>query len=247
MSVHAAAAVLVRYEPEWRVLPRLAWVGARAYVPAWLPGTALPALVATSSLLVWLPLVVTMRAGRRLAALEGRSMVEIAPVGRRTPSSTVTPILLATVLLVTLMGGITGLAFLLADLTLRAGLGTHAAMTAGVAVVVVPTALGVLPMLLDAPRVIGSRPRLARTIGALQAESPGAPIWRLGALAAWPHGHGHGSALLEGLLRDWEAGGYAVVSARNQAIEDWYVRLGVREHPADSAMCLDLRSAWQQT
>jgi hypothetical protein len=90
-------------------------------------------------------------------------MVEIAPVGRRTPSSTVTPILLATVVLVAVMGGITGLPFLHARCA-------HLA---------------------------------ARRAGRLAARQ------------------GHGSALLEGLLRDWEAGGYAVVSARNRAIADW--------------------------
>ena len=73
--------VPVRFEPRWREVPWLAWVAARAYSPTWVPGGPLAVLVAACSLLLWIPTAVTMRACRRLAALDRHAMVEVAAIG----------------------------------------------------------------------------------------------------------------------------------------------------------------------
>ena len=127
-----------------------------------------------------------------------------------------------------------------ADVALHAGLGGHAAMTVAMFVVAVPTLTAVAAA--EPWRVIRSAPPLKRTIRALHAESPGTPIWRLGALAAWPHGSGHGSALLTGLLHELPRGGYVVCYPRDRSVEAWYLRLGMQRHPADGALYLDVRS-----
>jgi hypothetical protein len=233
--------VPVRFEPRWRDVPSLAWVAARAYSPTWVPGGALAVLVAACSLLLWIPTVVPMRASRRLAALDQHAMVEVAAIGGdRSAAARLRLIGGAAASLLVLLLVVTTVGISVADVALHAGLGRHAAMTLAILVVAVPTLTAVAAM--EPWRVIRSAPPLTRTIRALHAEGPGTPIWRLGAMAAWPHGSGHGSALLTGLLRDLPRGGYVVCYPRDRSVEDWYLRLGMQRHPADGALYLDLRS-----
>ena len=229
------------YEPSWRDLPRLAWVAARGYVPASVPGAVAP-ILAVCSLLIWLPSVVHLRAGRRLAGRGRTAMVAIEPVGRRALRELAWPVGAAALAMLGVMGVLLAAGLGVADLALRTGVEPGTAIAAAT----VPIAMPVLAagVLISPWRVIRSNPRLGRTVRSLQAESPETAIWRLSALAAWPRGQGNGGALLEGLLRDWEGGGYAVANARDPAVEDWYLRLGMRQHPAGGALVLDLRTDW---
>lgn len=241
LAAKSDSGVPARYEPAWWEIPWLAWVAARAYRPRWAPGLA-AAVMACCSLLVWFPIVATMRAKHRLASLGRYALLEVAPVDRRGPP--VVPMLvgfacLAAVLIAVLVPGI-----VLASLTLQAGGGSTTATVTGVAASTPPIGLGVLPMLADASQIIRSKPVLDRTISAVRAESPGEPIWRLASFAAWPQRRGHGSRLLESLLEEWHGGGYAACFPRDAEVESVYVRLGMRRHPADGGLLLDLRSGW---
>lgn len=243
MSTGVATDVPLRYEPAWRDVPALAWVAARAYAPTWPPGHVPAGLLAACSLLLWLPIVFTMRAGRHLAALDRHAMVEVAAIGRGQPvTARLRLIESAMTALLALLLMMTTIGILVADLALRIGLGSKAAMTIAMVVVVAPTVIAVAAT--EPWRVIRSAPPLTRTIRALHSQAPGTPIWRLGAMASWPHGSGHGSALLTGLLRDWPRDGYAVCYPRDRAVEDWYLRLGMQRHPADGALYLGLRTGW---
>lgn len=243
MSTGVATDVPLRYEPRWRDVPALAWTAARAYAPSWPPSHVLAGFVGACSLLLWLPTVITMRAGRHLAALDRHALVEVAAIGDSQPVAArlrliggAMTALLALLLMMTTIG------IFVADLSLRIGLGKQAAMTVAMVVVVVPTVIAVAAM--EPWRVIRSAPPLARTIRALHSEAPATPVWRLGGMATWPHGSGHGSALLTGLLRDWPRDGYVVCYPRNRAVEEWYLRLGMQRYPADGALYLDLRPGW---
>lgn len=231
----------LRYQPRWRDLPALAWIAARAYAPTSPPSHVLAGFVAVCSLLLWLPTVITMRAGRHLAALDRHAMVEVAAIGDSQPVAARLRLTGAAVTaLLTLLLMMITLGIFVADLSLRVGLGKHAAMTVAAGVVVVPTVIAVAAM--EPWRVIRSAPPLARTIRALHSKAPATPVWRLGAMATWPHGSGHGNALHTGLLRDWPRDGHVVCYPRNRAVEEWYRRLGMQRHPADGALYLDLRS-----
>jgi hypothetical protein len=233
--------VPVRFEPRWREVPSLAWVAARAYSPTWVPGRPLAVLVAACSLLLWMPTAVTMRASRRLAALDRHALVEVAAIGSdRSAAARLRITGSAAACLVMLLLVMTTVGISVAAVALHAGLGGHAAMTVAMLVVAVPTLTAVAAA--EPWRVSRSAPPLQRTIRALRAEGPGTPIWRLGALAAWPHGSGHGSALLTGLLHELPRGGYVVCYPRDRSVEAWYLRLGMQRRPADGALYLDVLS-----
>ena len=68
----ATVVVPPEFVPAWEDLPALAWVGARAYSPEWAPAP-LARILATCSLLVWLPSLASVHARGELAA--GRNAV----------------------------------------------------------------------------------------------------------------------------------------------------------------------------
>lgn len=207
MRVQRQGGLPEQYEPPWRDVPWLGWVAARAYLPDRLSGLVAGA-VASCTLLIWVPIVATMRARRCLAALDRTAMVELALVGRK--GRRVVPSLVAVASLVAVFVVTSVPAIVVASFTLRISSSADIAIATGSAVVAVPIGMSLLTM--NIPAIIRSSPPLKRTIHAIQSEAPGAPIWRLGSLAAWPQHRGHGRALLIGLLRDRSAGGTSSAS-----------------------------------
>jgi hypothetical protein len=220
--------VPVAFEPAWRDLPPLAWVAARAYVPASLPaGVAVAA--AGCSLLVWLPNLVSLRSGHRLAALDRCALVVVDRVGRRVRGH-LCPAVAALACIVVTISALSVVAIGGAFAALGLGLGVDVALTVVYVVLGVPVAVAVL--LLSPWRVVRSLPKVRAVTRWLGHQDPGAPVWRLAGLAAWPRGRGHGSALLARLAEAHSAGGYVVACPRDDAVRAWYRRLGMREHDA---------------
>lgn len=209
--------------PCWRDLPALAWVAARAYSPEWAP-TPLARVMAACSMLVWLPSIASLQRRGYLAAV-GRSAV----VGvERLKNPRALMWVLGAMMLVFVGGSVLAWHWL--------GASTYLSTV----ILVTPCWL---PLLMLQPwRVIRSQPAIEWVYADLQASAPGAAIYQLGALAAWPRGQRHGSSLLGALLAARSVDGFEVGYPRSSELRDWYLRLGMVEH-AGGALYLDLRKA----
>ncbi|WP_341927537.1 hypothetical protein [Nocardioides psychrotolerans] len=229
-------------EPAWCEVPRLVWVAARAYAPAALPG-AVAVAASVCAIVVWLPSLVSLRAARQLVALDGHALVALERADRRRGIAELWwPALvgLAAIALVVLAWG--ALATGCAVGALHLGLGAEASAAVAAAIMAIPTVIGALVV---APVwSAGSARRMRALTSWLGAEHPSTPVWKLGALAAWPQRSGHGTALLDQLLT--RRGGvvgesFVVAWPRSTELRAWYRRrFGMREH-ADGGLYLPPR------
>jgi hypothetical protein len=207
--------------PGWEDLPALAWVAARAYCPEWAPAP-LARVLAACSLLVWLPSLVSLHSRGQLAA-NGRSAV-VAVERLRNPRALMW---VCGALLLMLVGG--------SVMIWRAfGASTFLGTVALVTPCWVPL------VLLQPWRVIRSQPAIWKVYDELRAGAPDASVYQLGALAAWPRRHRHGSSLLAALLEPGSVDGFVVAYPRSSDLRDWYLRLGMIEHDG-GALYLDRR------
>jgi len=217
----AAVVVPPDCAPGWDDLPALAWVAACAYCPEWAP-VPLARVLAGCSLLVWLPSLASLHARGRVAA-NGRSSV-VAVERVRNPRALMW------------VGGALLLMFVGGSVLSWRELG--GASSLGAVALAAPC---LVPLVLLQPwRVIRSQPAIWKVYDELHAGAPDAPVYQLGALAAWPRRRRHGSALLAALLAAGSVEGFVVAYPRSSELRDWYVRLGMLEH-AGGALYLDLR------
>lgn len=234
------ASLRATLEPSWREVPRLVWVAARAYAPgSGRGGFAVAAGIV--SVLVWLPSLVSLRAARQLIALDGHALVAFERVDRRRGFAELWwPGLagLAAITILVLAWGAVATGCALA--ALRLGIGTQVSAGVAVAIMAIPTLAGAAVV---APVWASGSPRRMRALASsLGAEHPGAPIWRLGALAAWPHRSGYGTVLLDQILA--ERGGVLSESCiiawpRSSQLRAWYQkRFGMRELTDDGGLFL---------
>ena len=203
--------------PGWRDLPSLAWVTARAYAPERVP-RALAWIASVVSVLVWLPVLAAMRRSGQVAAVDWRAVVTVARL--RNPIA----LLAAWALLVVISG------WCVHTLDGTSGLW----LIGGGLVIGSPV---VRPW-----RVVRVQPAMWRVRKTLRDRDPGAPIYELGALAAWPRRRGHGSQLLAALLSSITARGFVVSYPRDDGLRQWYLRRGMLEHEPGGALYLDLRT-----
>lgn len=203
--------------PGWRDLPALAWVTARAYSPEGAP-RALAWLTAATSVLIWLPVLAAMRRSGQVAAVDRRAVVTVARLQN--------PVMLLGVLALLVVAS--GWCVYTLD-------GASGLWLIGGALVIGSTVLR--PW-----RVIRVQPAMWQVRKVLGGRDPGAPIYELGALAAWPRRRGHGSQLLAALLSSITARGFVVAYPRDEGLRQWYLRLGMLEHEPGGALYLDLRT-----
>jgi hypothetical protein len=209
--------------PGWRDLPALAWVAARAYSPEWAPAP-LARVLAACSLLVWLPGIASLQRRGQLAAASRSAVVAVQPL--KNPRALMWAL---RAMVLVFIGG---------SVLIWHWLGASAYLAA--LVLVTPCWL---PLLMLQPwRVIRSQQAIEQVYAGLQASDPGAAIFQLGALAAWPRRQRHGSSLLGALLAASSVDGFVVAYPRSSELRDWYLRLGMLEH-AGGALYLDLRKA----
>lgn len=214
--------------PRMPDLPRLAWIYARAESPHW--------LVALFAYPIALGVVTGMAAIGAVAATR-RALVTVG-----SPSSGVERAKF-------IAGGVVG-----------AGLGylpfLASALLAG-SLLITPSAASVLPVhllawLAAAPAgapILGCLAWLVRAPDTLRAQAalsrastagrPGRAderYARVGNFAAWPQRRGYGSGLLEELLdtsRSTDGSVVLVTVARNEALANWYQRLGMVADPLE--------------
>lgn len=225
------------FEPPWRDIPALAWVAARAYAPrTWPPRAA--RCVAGCSLLVWAPLLVCLRTGRVLAATERKALMSITPADGRPRPHLSRVLAVGVALWICAVVGVVAVGVSIAYVLMWAGVGPRATIFLVSALVVGPVFVAVASVRpWQIIRSLAVAPAAART---LRKQAPGAAVWQLGSLAAWPERAGHGTALVAGLLRAWGDGGYAVARPRDRQVARWYLRLGMQELPSKRALYIEL-------
>jgi hypothetical protein len=217
----ARVVVPPEFVPAWEDLPALAWVGARAYSPEWAPAP-LARILATCSLLVWLPSLASMHARGELAAA-GRNAV-VAVERLKNPRALMCVV---GALVLTIVGG---------SLLIWRAFG--AATYLGTVALVSPCLVALVPL---APwRVVRSQRAIWKVYDELRADDRDVPVYQLGGLAAWPRRQRHGSSLLAALLGAGSVDGFMVAYPGSSEVRDWYLRLGMLEHDG-GALYLDLR------
>ena len=219
-------------EPSWHEVPRLVWVAARAYAPGRGRG-GFAVAAGVCSVVVWLPSLVSLRAARQLIALDGHALVALERVDRRRGLAELRwPALAGLAAIAVVVSAWGAVATGCAVAALRLGIGSQVSAAVAVVIMSIPTLVGALVV---APVWASGSPRRMRALASsLGGEHPGAPVWRLGALAAWPHRSGHGTALLDQLLaeRSGVLGESCIIAwPRTFQLRAWYrERFGMREH-----------------
>ena len=208
--------------PGWEDLPALAWVAARAYSPEWAPAP-LARILAACSLLVWLPSLASLHRRGQLAAA-GRNAV-VAVERLKNPRALMW------------VGGALVLLFVCGSVLIWRAFGASTYL----GTVALATPCWVSLVLLQPWRVVRAQSAIWKVYDELQTSGPNAPVYQLGALAAWPRGHRHGSCLLAALLDSGSVDGFVVAYPRSREVRDWYVRLGMLENDG-GALYLDLRT-----
>ncbi|MDN5893945.1 MAG: hypothetical protein L0H93_07950 [Nocardioides sp.] len=211
-----------RWRPRWRDLPALGWVHARAYTPflvlAWLVYPLALGMVSSAH-----------ACGNLAAADNRRAVLALSHPGHRQ-------------VLFAVAGGLGGITAGLLPFLGMSGLLLGAVVAFPGIATTIPEPL--LLQLVTAPLtavmlggsvvvLLGGRQMVsaASSLRGVRDPDSGGPVRVLGGFAAWPHSHGHGKALVQGLLVDPGVTGTFVAVARHEDLAAWYRRLGMKGHP----------------